>query len=146
MGAPSQLKMTPGVKEIVIEVLRDIPVLKVAAEVAGVKTATIRRHRENDEEFDQAVADALEDGYDTLEQEAVRRARDGWDEPVYYKGEEVGQVKRFSDALMNTLLRGYRSKTFAQQHADVTSGGKSVSMQFNLGGKPPAEEAADDSG
>ena len=37
--------------------------------------------------------------------EAHRRAVEGWDEPVFYKGDECGTIKRFSDKLHELLLK-----------------------------------------
>ena len=41
----------------------------------------------------------------TLEDEAVRRAREGTRRAVRYKGKIVGWEMEFSDVLMNTLLK-----------------------------------------
>jgi len=43
---------------------------------------------------------ALDIGADSLEDEAVRRARDGYDKPVYQQGQCVGHVREYSDTLM----------------------------------------------
>lgn len=60
-----------------------------------------------DPEF-KAAYEALRRGpvVDTLEAEAFRRGHDGWDEPVYQGGEEVGTVRKFSDTLLIMLLNG----------------------------------------
>jgi hypothetical protein len=43
---------------------------------------------------------------DLLESEAVRRAAEGWLEPVYYQGAKCGSVRRYDGGLMQFLLRG----------------------------------------
>jgi hypothetical protein len=53
-------------------------------------------------EFDNAHDEAC----DSLEAEARRRAEEGVDEPVFYKGEVCGTVRRYSDTLMIFLLKG----------------------------------------
>jgi len=53
--------------------------------------------------FERAKLEAGE----TLEAEAVRRAHEGVLEPVYYKGKPVGVMRVYSDALMQTLLKGF---------------------------------------
>lgn len=55
---------------------------------------------------------ALDIGADSLEDEAVRRARDGYDKPVYQQGQCVGQVRKYSDTLMVFLLKGARPKKY----------------------------------
>jgi hypothetical protein len=47
-----------------------------------------------------------------MEDEAMRRAVDGWDEPVYQKGEQVGVVRKYSDSLLALLLRGRRPDVY----------------------------------
>ena len=68
---------------------------------------------------DQAYAEAHEhakiQGADVLESEAIRRAKEGVYEPVFYKGRQCGKVLRYPDGLMQFLLRGaipskYREK------------------------------------
>jgi hypothetical protein len=41
---------------------------------------------------------------DTLQDEAVRRATEGWTEDVYYQGVKCGEVRRYSDGLLQFLL------------------------------------------
>lgn len=62
---------------------------------------------------------------DDLEDEARRRAFHGVEEPVWYKGEEVGTVTRYSDRLMEVLLRGERPAKFRDNvklDAEITGG------------------------
>jgi hypothetical protein len=82
--------------------------------------------RKTDEEFAKEWDMALEEAIDSLEQEAWRRARDGVDDPVIHKGmmtmhvvtdpltgEETVQpltVKKYSDRLMEVLLKAHRPK------------------------------------
>ncbi len=50
---------------------------------------------------------------DNLEAEARRRAHEGYEEAVYYKGDIVGQQRKFSDTLLIFLLKAakpYRYK------------------------------------
>lgn len=51
--------------------------------------------------FDQALQDYRE----SLEAEVHRRAVDGWDEPVYQKGEMVGLIRRHSDRMLELLIK-----------------------------------------
>lgn len=52
---------------------------------------------------------------DMLEAEAIRRAREGALEPVFYQGEKVGAVRRFSDGLAMFLLRGFRPERYGNK-------------------------------
>jgi hypothetical protein len=44
---------------------------------------------------------------ESLALEARSRAVDGWDEPVFYKGEEVGYIPRKSDRLLELMLKAH---------------------------------------
>lgn len=81
-----------------------------AAIAAGIDKKTAYNEYHRNKEFASDWDEAVETATDTLEKEAIRRARDGTDEPVYYQGEKVGTVKRYSDALLMFLLRANRSK------------------------------------
>lgn len=70
--------------------------------------ANNRRHR--DEKFARAWDAALEAATDVLEKEAVRRAVQGVDEPVYQGGKQVGSITRYSDTLLIFLLKANRDK------------------------------------
>ncbi|MER1940637.1 terminase [Castellaniella sp. FW104-16D08] len=83
-----------------------------ALAIVDLHRSTVLRWRKDDPEFAAAYDQALEDATDTLESEARRRAVEGVDEPVYYKGERVGAVRRYSDKLMEVLLKGNRPDKF----------------------------------
>ena len=63
---------------------------------------------------------ALDEAADILEAEARRRAVEGWDEPVFQKGEQVGVVRKFSDQLLITLMRADRPARFARRTVEIT--------------------------
>jgi hypothetical protein len=66
--------------------------------------------RRTDKEFAASMADALKEGADRLEDEALRRAKDGVDEPRFYQGEVCGYVRKYSDTLAILLLKARRSR------------------------------------
>jgi hypothetical protein len=47
-----------------------------------------------------------------LEDEAVRRAYEGWLKPVFYQGRQCGAVRRYSDKLLMFLLKGWRPERY----------------------------------
>lgn len=53
------------------------------------------------------------------EQEAHRRAVDGIDEPVFYKGDECGHIRRYSDRLLEFLLKADNPQKYAQAETQV---------------------------
>lgn len=77
-------------------------------------------------DFKQVWDDALEIATDDLELEARRRGQKGVLEPVYYQGEKVGQIRRYSDTLLIFLLKAHRPEKF-RDNVDITSGGQPIS-------------------
>lgn len=67
--------------------LRVYPVIRYAAEIAAVDRTTVWRARQLDEEFDQQVKQAIQDGVDRVEQAAFEAATIGIAEPVVYQGQ-----------------------------------------------------------
>lgn len=97
-----------------------------SAKAAGVDRGTPYRWRESDPEFAEAWDAAVEVAVDALEAEAWRRAATGVLEPVFQKGEQVGHIRRYSDTLMITLLKGHRREKYSdkQQHEHSGPGGE----------------------
>lgn len=121
----------------------------VSALHAGVTDYAVRNALKSDERFAEAYNTARQFFCDLLEQEAQRRGREGWDEPVYQKGQRVMEpvfdpetgepkrdadnnvvlrpavVRRFSDRMLELLLKRhieeYRDKkeTGVHVHGDV---------------------------
>jgi len=85
-----------------------------AANEAGVARRTAYQHRADHPDFAHAWDDAWEQGTDTLEAEAWRRARDGTERPIMYRGEQVASVREFSDTLMLALLRARRPEAYRE--------------------------------
>jgi hypothetical protein len=58
-----------------------------------------------DPEFRETYEEARGRHPDQLEAEALRRAVDGVDEPVFHDGEVVGHVRKYSDRLLMAILK-----------------------------------------
>ncbi len=106
--------------------------ITVACEYAGVGRRTVYDRRDNDSGFAADMKDALEKAVELLEMEARRRACEGVNKPVIYKGEQMGEwrdgdgkivpfdapnakfhplyVKEYSDTLMIVLLKAHDPK------------------------------------
>lgn len=90
--------------------LADLGVVGEAAALAGVDRSTVWRWRETDPAFAALFDEAIEAATDRLESVARRRATEGYERPVYYKGEEIGRVTEYSDTLLALLLKANRAK------------------------------------
>jgi len=128
-------KMTDEFKDSILGMLAELPNITVVCKLVGIHPSVFYRTRKNDSDFDEGVKYAMEQGYDLIEEEARRRAVDGVLEPVFYRGEEVGEIRKYSDQLLVTLLKGYKPRKF-NPGVKITAGneGEKISMSFNLGG------------
>lgn len=69
-----------------------------------------------------------------LEEEAIRRAYEGVDEPVFYKGDECGVIRRYSDSLMQTLLKGHMPEKYRERSDTILKNpdGSSLFNKFEV--------------
>lgn len=88
-----------------------------ACDIGGYARRSVYEWRAADKEFNERCLEAVNRGADVLESEAVRRALDGWDEPIVYKGEITGTVRKFSDVLLIFLLKGNRPEKYRERLA-----------------------------
>lgn len=91
----------------------------LAAQAVGIERSTAYDRRNSNEAFAALWDDAMEQAADLLEAEARRRAYEGWDEPVFGRlagrdaGEgQIGLVRKYSDSLMQTLLKGAKPEKY----------------------------------
>ena len=79
-----------------------------ACRAAGVGRTTHYAWKKDDPAYAKAFEDSHDQVADLLEEEAVRRGRLGVDEPVFYKGEICGSIRKFSDLLLIFMLKALR--------------------------------------
>lgn len=71
--------------------------------------------REKNEKFRLEWDSAVEEGTDTLEDEAKRRAYEGVDHPVTYQGEITATYKDYSDTLLMFILKARRPDKYRER-------------------------------
>lgn len=114
---------SPGVRQRFLEALSRDGVIGNACRAVGVSRSTVAKYREEDPAFAEAFADAMEAGVDWLETAAIERAVNGVTEPVFYKGEIVGEIQRYSDSLLSMLLTRKRyPEKIKQEHTGADGG------------------------
>jgi hypothetical protein len=86
-----------------------------AAKKAGISRAHLYRWRATDMDFAKDWDEAVADGVDGLEDEAVRRAVKGVTRLVYKNGAVVGEVTEYSDRLLALLLQRRRPEVLARK-------------------------------
>lgn len=93
-----------------------------ACAAVGISRQTAYNWRENDPEFAAAWERAMKAGLLGLEDEAHRRAFEGVDEPVFYKGDECGTVRKYSDTLTIFLLKAHDPEKYRENSKLELSG------------------------
>lgn len=113
---------TPKKEAAFLDGLRDGLSVTASCIDSGFSRSAAYEWRDVDDEFRKRWDEAVEEGTDRLEDEAQRRARDGVTEPIYYKGDRVGEVQRYSDTLMIFLLKARRPDKFKDRVATELTG------------------------
>lgn len=115
-------------------------VVKHACTKAGISRLTFYYSYQSDEDFRRLVDDAMVLGAVNIEDEAKIRAVEGVEEDIYFKGEVVGTIRKFSDFLLVFLLKGnfphkynntatseeVSSNIFGQQKVNINAAVKST--------------------
>ena len=115
-------KWTAEKREQFFETLAKWGNVRLAAEAVAVSRSRAYELRDEDPSFAEAWDAAVDEAADRLEQEAWRRAVNGWEEPVFGSlgggagTGEVGRVQRFSNSLLIFLLKGHRPEKYAERH------------------------------
>jgi len=93
-----------------------------ACEVIGIGRTAAYKWKSEVESFRVEWDDVVEKHTDALESKVYERALDGWQEPVFYQGEETGSVTKFSDSNAQFLLRA-RRPTIYRDNSKIELGG-----------------------
>lgn len=112
-----------------LNALRIMPNVTAAARSAGISRKTAYIHRKEKPDFAQAWDEALQEGVETLEREAQRRAFEGTQRPVFYKGKTTGFVREYSDTLAIFLLKAHAPEKY-RDNIDITSKGEKINIAF----------------
>lgn len=102
-------------KELFLIELQNTGIPSKAAKLADMDLSTFYRHRKSDLDFGQKWEQALVIATENMEIEAHRRAVEGVLEPVYYRGEKVGEIRKHSDILLIFLLKANNPDKFREK-------------------------------
>ena len=96
--------------------------VSAACATMNIGRSAIYDWKADDSDFAARLEAAQDRGTDWLEDQAVRRAAHGMDEPVFYKGKIVGYIKRYSDTLLMFTLKGRRPERWKERTAQELTG------------------------
>lgn len=85
-----------------------------SARRAGIGNSTVYRHRQTNARFRAEWDAALTAAVDDVESNALRRAIEGVEKPVFYRGQQVGSIRVHSDALAMFMLKAKRPEIYAR--------------------------------
>lgn len=120
-----------------LDKFREVGIVLKACQDAQVGRRTVYGWLERDEAFKTLYLEAAEDASDRCEAEALRRGVDGWDEPVYQGGEQVGTIRKFSDRMLELTLKARRPERFRERHEHTGAGGGPIQVhkRVTFGGR-----------
>ncbi len=103
----------------------------------AAKIALISRRRhykwlDNDPAYAKAFEEAKIAATDSLVAEARRRATQGVEEAVYYQGEVVGTIRKYSDTLLIFLLKGALPEVYRERY-EISGGDKPIKVKSDPG-------------
>lgn len=129
------LRTSPRAQEAFIAELRNGLSIRAACEAAGIGRRTAYELRESDSEFAAQWQDAIEDGSDLIEDEALRRAVDGVQEPVVSQGRIAKNddgtllyVRKYSDTLMTQILKARRPEKYRERFEATHAGSVNINV------------------
>jgi hypothetical protein len=110
----SKPKRTPDGDARFLVALENGHAVGAACKAAGYARSRVYAWRREDAAFAAAWDAASGIASDLLEEEADRRGRDGYDEPVFYRGEESGARRKYSDGLLLARLKALKPEHYRE--------------------------------
>lgn len=86
-----------------------------AANRAGLDRRVVYRLKASDEAFAARWEEALQIGVERLQDDAMKRALDGVERPVWRGGKQVGSVQQYDNRLLQFLLKAHRPETYGDK-------------------------------
>jgi hypothetical protein len=86
--------------------------VSTACEKTGLRRSSVYWLRNNDPAFAARWTEALDLGVEQLQDNAMKRAIDGVERPVWRGGEKVGSVTHYDNRLLQFLLKAHRPQVY----------------------------------
>jgi hypothetical protein len=117
----------PSEQDAFIAHLSETGNVRQSCQLSGFKHVAIYKRRKDDAEFAKRWDDAMDLAYaarlDLLKAEALRRAHDGVEEPVFYLGVEVAKVRKYSDSLLMFMIKQLDPSFRERATAEINNAG-----------------------
>lgn len=112
-----------------------------ACKAVGVSRQCAYDRRYAEPGFEKTWDAALRIGVEGLEDEATRRAFEGYDKPIFQGGERVGVIREYSDTLAIFLLKAHKPEKYRERF-DVEHAGRGGGPVQTLSATMTPEQAA----
>jgi len=122
-------RITKKRKRILIEAIAHTGILTHSLRIANITSTSYYNHLESDPAFAEEVQRAIDFSTDCMEAEAIRRGVEGYKEAVYHQGKVVGWNTRYSDKMLEIMLKARKPDVFGNRtQMDITSKGEKLEM------------------
>jgi len=129
--------------DVFAAVLSETGQVSKACASVGISRVTAYNWRREHAEFALSWENALKIAVSALEDEARRRAQEGFTEPVYHGGEMVGEVRKYSDTLTIFLLKAADPNKYRERYAVTGEDGGPVQIEIRKMFAPVSERDGD---
>lgn len=120
LPAPAKtMRLDAEMKRILADNLPKYHTLAGAAKAFKIKLEHVYDAMDKDANFKAEIDAARLEARERLEAEAFRRAHDGVEKPVFYKGKQCGTVTEYSDTLMIKLLQGNIPEKYNRNQSSI---------------------------
>lgn len=125
------MKLTPEKLTAFCAALADTGIVAKACKAVDITRQTAYEWRSEIPEFAAAWDKALAIGVSALEDEAHRRAFEGFDEGVYHQGVLMDTQKRYSDTLAIFLLKAHKPEKYRENSRLELTGANGGPVQIS---------------
>lgn len=116
---PRKTVRTDEKDEVFFTALANGHPVTAACEAASYPRTCVYAWREDDADFAKRWRQTKKIGAELLEDEADRRGRDGYDEPVFFRGERRDSRKKYSDGLLLARLKAEFPEKYQERPAST---------------------------
>ncbi|HMB75485.1 MAG TPA: hypothetical protein VKN76_03740 [Kiloniellaceae bacterium] len=139
---------TPKRRARFLEVLSEHAIVGRAAAAAGASRSAFYRWRREDPDFAADWDEAVDLGISALEDEALRRALEGEETPVFHGGKQIGVTRKLSERLLIFMLKARRPEIYGDRATAPAAERRAAQAAAEAAaaetGTPGAETAGDD--
>jgi len=107
--------------------------IKESCRIAEIDMVTYYNHKKkNPEEFEKKFEECKFSYRERLRTEVLRRACEGVEEPVFYRGEICGKIRKYSDNLLMFELKRWDAKYATERREISGAGGGPIQQKYDV--------------